>query len=91
MNAGEARQLTKERTGQAIQPIMDHIYGKIRQAAESGMREITDLVSGLRTSVSYEAQEAVYAELRKNGFVVTDHPSPDPGHPCSRPYTTVRW
>ena len=74
---------------------------RIRRAAEEGRSEITHPF--MRPDNTYpelpkemewprpEVQEAVWRALTIEGFKVTHHPDPDPGHPGSGPYTTVSW
>ena len=38
-----------------------------------------------------EEQTAITIALTKLGYVVKEHPDPDPGHPCSHAYTSVSW
>lgn len=70
-----------------------------RRAAEEGRSEITHPF--VRPDDTYpaspgewprhEVQEAVWRALTIEGYKVTHHPDPDPGHPGSGPYTTVSW
>lgn len=42
-------------------------------------------------SLSFEQCEGLLNLLRNEGIKVTEHPNPDPGHPCSSAYTELSW
>ena len=87
--------------GATIGPILVFVHERIRRAAEEGRSEITHPF--VRPDNTYpelpkdmewprhEVQEAVWRALTIEGFKVTHHPDPDPGHPGSGPYTSVSW
>lgn len=96
MDASEARRLTNEAAaGPAIDAYTKVIDKRIRKEAANGSRQIGNLwavFSNLRMpSPKPEHRAAIFAYYLTRGFVVKDHPDPDPGHPCSGPYTTLEW
>lgn len=96
MNANEARELARGNlSGVVIDPIVTRLIGQIRKAAEQGRFSLTIDWSSLSGPSSYwvntEEREATFQRLRDMGYKVTQHPDPDPGHPCSHPYDEVSW
>lgn len=92
MKASEAHDLARKQVrGPAIAHLLEHVHHVIKNAATAGKFSVQDPLSSIRTMVMPEESKAVYDALRKDGYTVVDHPEPDPGHPCSRPYTTVSW
>lgn len=92
MNAQEARAMSiANLKWPIIAPLLEHVFKKIKQEASKGRTSLTDPLSDLRCPVSFNEKEAVYNELRKQGYRVVDYPDPDPGHPCSSPYTNIEW
>jgi hypothetical protein len=92
MNASEAKALTEKAlsaTGE-IRGLLDHTYGLIRTAATKGRSSIIDPLTGLRQIVTTAERNAVYAELRKQGFKVEHHRG-DYSDPRERDYTEVSW
>lgn len=77
--------------GPVIQPLLDHVYQRIHEAASKGQTSIVHPLDGLRTVISQEQRDAVWDALRAQGYKVTHHPDPDPGHPASRLYDSVSW
>ncbi len=94
MNAQEARKITDAASETTdIQPILNYVYAQIKDAAKKKQCSIRDPLSE-RVPVEWsrsEVKEAVYRALRAEKYTVTRHPDADPGHPCSRPYTTISW
>lgn len=92
MKASEARAITNTNLhGLVIKPQLDHIYSLIRLAAEGGRDSISAPFFTKGTYPTPAEREAIYSKLKDDGYKVVDHPDPDPGHPCSRPYTTISW
>ena len=87
--------------GSTLGPILVFVHERIRRAAEEGRSEIAhpficpdSTYPVWPQGVGWprpEIQEAVWKALSLEGFKVTHHPDPDPGHPCGGPYTTVSW
>ena len=96
MTPEDARRIaTSNLHGPVIEPLLKHVHKRIAEAANKGRFEITHPLQDLPTGVckwpSVEEQEALWLALQKEGWKVTHHPDPDPGHPASGPYTTVSW
>jgi hypothetical protein len=92
MNAQQVKQLaTKNLKGPVIEPFVKQIDEKIKLAAENGRFNIIYPFQGVQPYPSFEAQDAIYDYFSKNGFKVTHHPDPDPGHPASSSYTEISW
>ena len=93
MDATEARKLSNvSLSGIIIQPFLKEIHDRIQTAAKNGKFEIMDPFSSITGKYpTIEEQGAIMVELIKLGYKVVEHPNPDPGHPCSRSYTTISW
>lgn len=95
MNAQQARELTNQNLHiPNIEPILNHVIGKIRDAAAKGCSSVTHPLYGFKgwpTKDAPQLLEILWAELRKRGFNVDHRPNPDPGCPYSRPYTVIAW
>lgn len=93
MNASDAKKLTDQNLKSVvIKPFLDHIYSRVEEAAKKGDSSICHPFHGIRgTWPSSAAQEAIWHQLRLNGYKVTHHPDPDPGHPGSSPYDEISW
>jgi hypothetical protein len=92
MTALEARKLSVEKLrNSVIQPMVDHIYNRIRAATQQGKFLIRDPFMGFSQYPSEEEKEAIFMTLKSNGYTVKDHPDPDPGDPRSRPYIEILW
>ena len=63
---------------------------QILEAATRGRSSITDPQSRYPYPSGDEI-DAMYLQLKTEGYTVVHHPDPDPGDPCSRPYTTISW
>lgn len=79
MNAAAAKELTnKNLKGPVIKPYLDHIYKRIEIAANEGCSCISHPFYGLRGNwPTSAAQEAIWQELRANGYKVRHIPNPD--------------
>ena len=96
LTASEVRKLTSESLkGPVIEPIIDVIDNAIIEQAKNGNSSLHNpmQVGDLRKSFSLNAdvEKAVRLHYESKGFKWVDHPDPDPGHPCSAPYTTLSW
>ncbi len=95
MTAEDARKLTAQaldaQSGRYVPELVAHALQLIEDAAREGLQEIRDPFSGLRMPITEQHREAAYDALVARGFDVEHHPDPDPGHPCSRSYTSVSW
>ncbi len=93
MNANEARKLSEHNIkGPATDHLVKIVLDKIDLAAMNGEFEITEPFTGLRMPwPTSEQLEATWVRLQVLGYKVMHHPDPDPGHPCSHPYTSISW
>jgi|GEM_PF-2359587 len=94
LDASEARRLTDgalTSDADAVRSYLKHIEGKIREAARKGRRSVSHPFSGPIHAPDGTILEAVRKAVEGKGYTWTDHPDPDPGHPCSRPYTSISW
>jgi hypothetical protein len=95
MNAEEARQLSDAALkGPAIEPFIEALETEIRCAAKSGRREILPwecLAGFTKPRRTQGIKDAIQRHFVAQGFTWKDHPNPDPGHPCSHPYSTLSW
>jgi hypothetical protein len=95
MRADEARAIT---VANLCCPVIDHwvraLSKKIREIAESGRSSIDPwawLVTLRMPGPMSVEKDAIAQHFQKLGYKVTNHTDPDPGHPCSGPYTTLSW
>lgn len=92
MTVDDARRITQENLkGPVIEPYLQKIYGKIQEAAKRGNNCITNPLEfskmrGLDTRI----EQAVYDQLRKDGFKVEYHEG-DHRDPRECSYTEVSW
>ena len=97
MNADEARKLTDEHlSGPAIKKFVDYIDGRIERAAKEGKNslhnpQVGTAEEGFNFFLRENQRKAVRVHYEKLGFDWIDRPDPDPGNPCSGPYTTLSW
>ncbi len=93
MNAFAAKELTNKSLKSVVtKPFLDHIYSRIEEAAKKGNNSISHPFHGLRnTWPTSAAQEAIWQELRNNGYTVKHIANPDPGHPGSCDYDEISW
>ena len=97
MNAQEANKLTtKSLKGPVIETYIEHIDMRIKKAAEQGESSIHNpqvgsADEGFNFHLSGSELKAVVDYYVLEGFGWANHPDPDPGHPCSGAYTTLRW
>jgi hypothetical protein len=95
MNAEEARKLTYESMrGPVIEGFILLLNKKILETAKQGKSCIDPWqhISSLRgTFPTTEQQQAIKTHYLNHGYTWGDHDDPDPGHPCSRAYTTLSW
>lgn len=93
LTAANARALTERSLRSTLlAPLLAHVHGRIQKQAEKGHYSINDphadFPGGWPDS---HVLEALWSALREQGYRVYDHPDPDPGHPCSKPYIEVQW
>ena len=98
MKASEARKLTKKNLASPVIEIYaDQVVEKIKEAATAGRFQLINPFSNLKdkdggfTTLNSAELEAITKHFKAQGYTVIDHPDPDPGHPCSAPYTTLEW
>ncbi len=91
--ANQARDLSlSQRRGPVIAPVLDHVYTRIKERAAKGHTSLAHPLHGWRgDGLDADQQEAIWEALRAQGFKVTHHADPDPGHPASAPYDEVSW
>lgn len=94
MNARDARRITDKSLKTHVTADQVRVLGDaIAEAAEKG-KDSVDPWSALGSAGKYpqgSEKEAIESHFRGEGFKITDHPNPDPGHPASRAYTTLSW
>lgn len=92
MKASEALAIARQNLqGPAIEPFLRDIHARIAAAAHKGDFSIMNPFHGLNPTPNFEQEKALKARLAADGYEWKDHPDPDRGHPCSRPYTTLSW
>lgn len=96
MKASEARQLTSEyRNSVEVEPLWANLVERIKAAASEGKSTLVDPFIGIGGDrlgmLSRSQQTALKLRLAAEGYLYEDHPDPDPGHPCSRAYSTISW
>ena len=89
MNAKEARRLSDANLPASIEPFIALIDQRIAKVIETGKHVLMEPFSDLRMTI--EQERAVRTHYLKDEYTIEDHPSPDPGHPGSHPYTTMEW
>ncbi len=94
MKASDARRITDKSLGtHVIDGQVRVLTEAIHEAAKAGKSAI-DPWQALGSADKYpqgDEQKALTKHFHREGFVIKDHPNPDPGHPCSRAYTTLSW
>lgn len=97
MKASEARKISAGYAQSVdVDKLWDKLMARIKTIGETtGRTELVDPWLGLNGDrlglPTREQQDALRKRLIAEGYEVVDHPDPDPGHPASRPYTTVSW
>lgn len=97
ITAEEAKKLTDDSLrGPAVEKYLNHIDARIVSFAKLGKNSIHNpqvgfAFDGMEFYLNQNERKAVRIHYEKNGFTWTDHPDPDPGHPCGGPYTTLEW
>lgn len=95
--AKDARKMSDDNLkGPVIEKYINHIDNRIKKAAKEGKTSIHNPQAGSANEGfdfylggdRFAAVERYYISI---GYVIKDHPDPDPGHPCSSPYTTLSW
>lgn len=95
ITANTAREITQDSLkGPAIETFVSALTNEIKMVAKEGKSSFDPwgYIGSLRgRSPSTEEREAIRKHFENAGFKWEDHPDPDPGHPASRPYTTLSW
>lgn len=87
MNAEEARKLSQEAMqSDVLGPALAAAMAAIERACKNGERSCCPLV-GLRLHLKLGAQNALWAELERQGYTVTRHA----GDIREPPYVEVSW
>lgn len=94
--ADEARAINKEQSVD-VTALWEQVRERVLVAART-KKSLPDPFVGLKlpgseltfgpSAVQIEKLEQL---CRNEGLRVVHHPDPDPGHPCSRPYTELYW
>lgn len=93
IKAKTAREITNL-SGPVIEPFITVLGKEVRRVASQGKSSFDPwhYLSTLRSkSPTVVEREAIRSHFLQSGFNWEDHPDPGPGHPCSRPYTTLNW
>ena len=88
MNAQEALARTNAAADVKASPIRKEVDEQIAKAASEGKRSIYYFGSG---ALGKMLERALMRSLEEDGFAIKYVADPDPGHPCSRPYTEISW
>ena len=95
MNADEARKITDDNLkGPAIEAYVEALDKLIGDVARKGKGAIDPMVVLYRIvskTDGHVPRDAVKKHYEARGYRWVDHVDPDPGHPASRPYTTLSW
>jgi len=95
MKAAEARAITDASLrGPVIDRWVRALAANIRVTAEKGQHSFDPwqhLASQRMPGPKPDERDAIVQHFQALGYKITDHSDPDPGHPCSRPYTTLSW
>ena len=70
----------------AIEPYLNNIQVNVEKAIKDGQFSINYF-----EHIPIDYEQAVFTALRQLGYTVEHIPDPDPGHPCSRSYTRIKW
>lgn len=88
MNANEARAATEAAANITAHPVRKAIDEQIAKAATEGKTSIFHFGVG---ALGQTIERALTRSLEDDGFKLRYVSDPDPGHPCSRPYTEISW
>jgi hypothetical protein len=88
MNAQEALARTEAAANVMASPIRKEVDEAIEKAAGEGKRSIYYFGAG---ALGKMLERALMRSLEDDGFALKYVTDPDPGHPCSRPYTEISW
>jgi len=88
MNAQEALARTEAAANVKASPIRKEVDEQIAKAASEGRRSIYYFGAG---ALGKMLERALMRSLEDDGFTLKYVADPDPGHPCSRPYTEISW
>lgn len=87
MTAKRAQQVAIENAKKIVAKMREDIDAQVAIAAGLGKSEMVYF----QPHMEYFVAERLWMGLRMDGFKVNHVSDPDPGHPCSRPYTTISW
>ena len=91
MKASEARELSeKSLKTNLIEPVLEHVYMKIRNATGKGKFRIYHPFFGYKPGVDKNLQEVVFNKLREDGYKVINHPGTGNSY-SDGPYDEIRW
>lgn len=93
MNAEEARALSNNHVRKHVSTVvLAEVHRRIQEACEKGQYSIMNPQHSIDGK---HLDKAAVNQLKKlledDGYKWEDHLDPDPGHPCSAPYTTLSW
>lgn len=92
LTAEQARQISVSNTELAATEYVERILLEVEKVALMGEREIySPLKVGILGYPPSQTIKKIRNSLEDLGYLWIDHPDPDPGHPCSAPYTTLEW
>jgi hypothetical protein len=91
LTAADARKLMvhSPESSERLRKAIAAVEQKIKEKAASGRATVMDPFNNLGlTSGDISELSSVF---RRRGFKYTAYDDPDPGHPCSRPYSELSW
>lgn len=91
MNAEEARKITNGYSANQdeVKQTLNHIYKKIKNAAEEGKNSITWVF--YNCNCFENVKHACIRKLKELGYEYKEIKNPDPGNPCSLDYDVLSW
>lgn len=97
MDAKEARaKYEANLKGDALKPYTEDIDARILEVISGenprcSLHNPQVMKSPSLSYPSHEIQKALKKHYEAKGYEWTEHPDPDPGHPCGGAYTTLSW
>ena len=91
MNAEQARKLTQSNVTINVEPILSFIFNRIKEAAKRGEYFVKNPFEEMQGIIRSEEKQEATLRLIALGYQIIEHSKPDPGHPCSRPCTVLKW
>lgn len=67
------------------------LIGKYSDEGETHMINPFSKIVPASTFLDPKVEKELIRKLEAEGMRIIQHPEPDPGHPCSRPYTELSW